>query len=225
MPLTQQQLNTLDQYCVDNPAGVPFLGAFASPNLGIPANECACWRWTTAGLSGAVGVINDPAQAFTAIALNTPFNQGSIWENDNYAPTYVQQNNATYNQYVNNNYALLNGVTYDTWFADVTNTIVEATCRMGGLTPGAGPQTNGERYYVYMHYDRVTNGEINPPNYTHWWIGIDLGNNRVVNIEMFPGSTQVTFRFNNAYAAADNAIVEVTDLTQNHMAILNAILP
>lgn len=225
MPLNQHQLNLLRGYCTDNPGGAPFLGAFGNPNLNIAANECACWRWTTAGLSANVTVNDDPAQVFNAIGFNTPLNQGSAWANGNGVPQNMQNYHNIYNQYVNGNYQPVNGVSWDDWFEQVVDTVASDACAIGGLTVGAGPQTNGERYFVCMHYERMTNGTINAPNYTHWWIGIHLGNDQHVHVEMFPGSTNVTFRFNNAYADADNVCLEVTDLTQAHMAVLNAILP
>lgn len=221
MPLTQQQLNQLRTFSQQNP------GATVGVNLAtyfpaLQANQCACWRWASSALGIPVG--DDPSWLFTAIMLGAVLNPGSTWANTPAAQTYVNSKYADYQQYLANNYQAVNGVAWNDWVTSVESAIVTATCQLAGLTPGAGAQANGERYIVVMHYDRTNSiGQNNAPNYTHWWLKIDLGGGLFCCLEMFPDSTVLTFRFNNAYATVDNVECEVTDLTANHFAALNAL--
>src|SRR5471030_927564 len=222
MPLTHQQLNQLRTLCQQNP-----IGAIGGANLsayfpGIQANQCACWRWASSGFNTAIG--DDPAWMFTAIMLGSALNPGSTWANTPAAQAYANNRYAEYLQYQANNYQAVNAITWNNWVTSVESIIAASTCQLAGLTPGAGPQTNGERYFVVMHFDRISNGQNNAPNYTHWWLKIDLGNGQFCCLEMFPGSTNLACRINNAYAVADNVECEVTDLTAGHLAVLNAVL-
>lgn len=222
MPLTQQQLNQLRTLCQQNPVGAIGGVDLAAYFPGLQANQCACWRWTTSGFHTAVG--DDPAWLFTAIMLGSALNPGSVWANAPVAQAYVNNRRAQYLQYQANNYQAVNGVTWNNWFTTVESDIATAASQVGGLVPGAGARTNGERYFVVMHFDRTSNGQNNAPNYTHWWLKIDLGNGQFCCLEMFPGSTNLACRINNAYAVIDNVEFEVTDLTADHLGVLNAVL-
>lgn len=223
--LNQYQLNLLRTLCQQNPgpAGAVVNVDLAALNWGIQANQCACWRWASSGLS--LNINEDPAQMFNAIFVGAALNAGSAWANNVGAQNYAVARHAEYQQYAANNYQALNGVAWNAWFDSVTDTVARRTCELAGLPLGASPPTAGVRYFVTMHFDRVSGGQNNAPNYTHWWLTIDLGNGQYCCLEMFPQATNLTFRFNNVYAAADNILVEVTDLAPNHMLVLNAILP
>ena len=124
-----------------------------------------------------------------------------------------------------NQYQAIGGIAWNAWFDAVVGMVVRSTCDLAGLPLGAGAAANGERYFVVMHFDRASNGgQIYAPNYTHWWIEIRLSNQDYCCLEMFPGATNLTFRFNNAYAVNDNVRVEVADLAPNHLLVLNALL-
>ncbi|KVM40641.1 hypothetical protein [Burkholderia ubonensis] len=228
MPLALNQLNALRNACVNNPGGatVSVNLALALPGWNIPANECGCWRWASSGLGTPVN--NDPAQMFTSIATGAALNAGSAWANHLPAVNFAAARHAEYVQYDAHGYAIAGAPPWGNWFTSVVDVVARSTCELGNMTPGAGAQANGERYYVFVHYEPVTNGVNNAPNYTHWWVAIHLGQlhgqDQYCCIEMFPGSTNLTFRINNAYALHDNIRVEVTDLSPNHLAVLGAVI-
>lgn len=221
MPLPQQKLAALRNTCQQNAGNYDGVDlALLIPNL--PANECACWRWASSGLT--LPVKNDPAQAFSAIAVGpTGLNTGSAWDTAN-VRDWVNGVHNQFNQFQQNGFQNIGALTYQTWFQQTVNSVTSATARLGGMTPGAGAHANGERYYIVMHYERTTAGTNNAPNYTHWWLKIDLGGGNYCCIEMFPRSTQLTFRYNSAYALNDNVEIEVTDFAAGHLTVLNAIL-
>ncbi len=223
MPLTAHQLTILRNYCLNNPGNPIVYFDLASLGWGIQANECACWRWATSGLGAPI--IQDPAQAFSAVLLGVAaLTPGSAWATAPNAQGYLAARHNEYQQYVANRYQPISGIAWSTWFNGVCDVVTQNAGDLGGLTRGAGPRTNGERYFLTMHYERTTGGANNAPNYTHWWLTIDLGGGNYVCIEMFPQSTVLTFRFNNTYAVNDNVLVEVTGLTANHLSVLNAVV-
>ncbi|WP_431822966.1 hypothetical protein [Burkholderia sp. F1] len=228
MPLTLNQLNALRNACVNNPGGA-IAGvnlAAALPGWNIPANECGCWRWASSGLG--MPVINDPGQMFTSIATGAALNAGSAWANHAPAVHFAAARHAEYVQYDAHGHAIVGAPPWGNWFTRVVDVVARSTCELGNMTPGTGAQANGERYYVCVHYEPVTNGVNNAPNYTHWWLAIHLGRlhgrDQYCCIEMFPGSTNLTFRINNAYALNNNVLVEVADLSPNHLAVLGAVI-
>ncbi|KUZ77247.1 hypothetical protein WI37_14230 [Burkholderia ubonensis] len=165
---------------------------------------------------------------FTSIATGAALNAGSAWANHLPAVNFAAARHAEYVQYDAHGYAITGAPPWGNWFTSVVDVVARSTCELGNMTPGAGAQANGERYYVFVHYEPVTNGANNAPNYTHWWVAIHLGQlhgqDQYCCIEMFPGSTNLTFRINNAYALNDNVRVEVTDLSPNHLAVLGAVI-
>jgi hypothetical protein len=203
----------------------------AAPNatstilLAVPPNECACWRWASSGLQ--TGIEHDPAQVFNYIATGIAISQGSGWLAQQYTAP-LQAARQRYNQYDTGGYAAIGGVTYDAWFDQILSGVVREFCRGLGLAPGAGPfqQNNGARYFVCVKFDRTSpTGQRYAPNYTHWWLRIELGGGRYVCLEMFPQSNALTFRWNHAHAVNDVYMQEVTNLAPNHMAVLNHVIP
>jgi hypothetical protein len=193
----------------------------------MPADQCACWRWASTGF--AADIVHDPAAAFSNISEGIPIQAGSVWGQEYYAQAF-QQKHSECLAYVDANYAAMAGKSWSAWFDEVTDGIAREMCRLANLNPalGAAPlpaHPDGVRYYVMMKYERA-NG-INTtygPNYTHWWLKIDLGHNLYVCIETFPLYNHLTFRWNNAHANHDVLSIEVNDLNAAHIAILNAIV-
>jgi hypothetical protein len=220
MPLSTHQIQVLRNICNVAPAGTT-----RTIMLPRPAVECACWRWAVSGLT--TPVVHDPAQAFNYIATGIEPSQGSAWRGQQLAAV-LRANRDIYREYLRRNFQPLNGNTYAVWFRSVVWGVVGSICRGVGLAPAAGPflQNNGARYYVCVRYDPLdAQGAPNPPNYTHWWLRIEVGGGRFVCLEMFPQSNALTFRFNHAHAVNNVLTMEVTNLAPNHMAVFNHVIP
>jgi len=220
MPLTAYQVQRLRAACQAAPQN-----ATSTLLLPRPANECACWRWATSGLGSPV--IHDPAQVFNYITTNVQPDQGSGWRAQRYTAAF-QAARLRYTQYVAGGYAAIGGQAYDAWFNLIISGIVREFCRVLGLGPGTGPfpQNNGARFFVCVKFDRTSpTGARYAPNYTHWWLRIDVGGGRFVCLEMFPQSNALTFRWNHAHAVNDVFTQEITNLAPHHLAVLNQRIP
>ena len=154
---------------------------------------------------------------------------GSVWAQHTYAAALLaaQQAHTAYSQ---NGYAPPTPAqpAYNVWFDTIVRGIATEMCRLCGLNPGAGPHVgnNGARYYIEVKFDRNNgHGVTYAPNYTHWWLRIELPSGNFVCVEMFPQANVLTFRWNNAHATNNVIRIEIANLHANHMAVFNGLIP
>lgn len=204
-------------------------GSFDLANLNlqhivIQNGACACWRWATSGL--AADVINDPASAFTFIAIGADPDPNSLWRTNQAYSDMIDERRTEYQMFVAASYNAVQGVTWNQWYEHTLDSVMQASILIGGMQLGQGPDANGVRYYVAMHHSpQDPDGTRNPPNYNHWWVRINLGVGKDWYLETWPGSTFINFKYNSPYAVANVREIEVTGLAAAHMAVLNGLLP
>jgi hypothetical protein len=222
MPLSTEKLRFLSDRCEDAAEN-----KYYSVQLeDLSASECACWRWATSGL--ALHVRNDPAAAFTYIAFGFSLDENSVWHR--LYRDELQRLRASYSAYENNGHQSIDGTPYSRWFDQAVAEVGKLACDNGGLSVIASDYDvghDGESYEICVYPKRFySNNEPCPPNYTHWWLRINLEDNHYVAVEMFPGSNHLVFRLNNSYE--DDAVVtmiRVADLLPSHIAIIDAVIP
>lgn len=175
----------------------------------------ACWNWA---LTGFGLVQNNPDELFNYVSQGIPYNANVAWLG-------VAANQQALTTLFNRWGQFAGGAPTQAALTELHQINWEVTrmaCEMNGLTPSVGPTP----YEVVMHYDETDRqGNLNGPNYTHWWLRIDGGGagNHRDGLEVFPGAAMLTIR-RPEYSPVHNCSVYVRELHQAHVNIINNVL-
>jgi hypothetical protein len=185
------------------------------------AAALACWNWA---LTGFNPVQNNPDELFNFVSYNLPYNTGGAiaW--------YNVVANQTALATLQGQWAPFDGGPASANALQALQQVCEAitrlACSLNGLTPVVG----NSPYEVVMHYDSTDrHGNLNGPNYTHWWLRIDGGGANFHNdgLEVFPGNANLNIR-RPEYANNNNCRVFVQELHQDHVTridnVVNAVI-
>jgi hypothetical protein len=177
------------------------------------AGLLACWSWA---LTGFRAMQNNPDDLFNFVSQGIP-HSGAGWYTANDA--HLLQ--------LFNEWGVFAGGPPNANARQTLQQICQELTRLSCNLNGLVPVNHATPYEIVMHYDPVTNGQLNGPNYTHWWIRVDGGGRHNDALEVFPASAALTIR-RPEYEPQNNCRVYVRELHQEHVnridAVVNAVI-